>query len=372
MLTEYRKDTARLMADCTMAREGLLTKRWNYDYGVVWRGMEQLWRITGDRKYFEYIKAAIDTFVNEDGSIRDYDYDSFNLDYICDGRQILLMYRETGEEKYKKAVDLLREQLRHQPRTPEGGFWHKKCYPWQMWLDGLHMSAPFYLTYALTLEEGSQQEESIRDIAHQLTLVYEKTYDPATGLNRHAWDSARAQAWADPVTGQCEHAWGRAMGWYMLGLVDVLELMPREHACFKGLQDIFCKVADKMLFIRVDGVWQQVLDRPDGVGNYKESSVSCLATCAILKAARLGLVPAWMGEEAQKSFKAVQREFVGVMRDGRMFLAKCCHVSGLGGNPYRDGSYDYYMSEPVGSYDMKGTGAYIQAACEMMMIDGEE
>lgn len=372
MLETYRKDTARRMADCTMQREGLLNRRWSYDYCVVWRGMEQLWRITGDRKYFDYIRDGMDTFIGEDGSIRDYTFDSFNLDYVCDGRQLLLLYKETGAEKYRLAADTLREQLRLQPRTPEGGFWHKQCYPQQMWLDGLHMSAPFYVEYALTFERGVQQAESLRDAAYQLMLVYEKTYDPLTGLNRHAWDASRSQAWADPVTGQCEHAWGRAMGWYMLGLIDVLELLPREHESFAALQDIFCKTAEKLLSIRVDGVWQQVLDRPRAAGNYKESSVSCLVTCAILKAVRLGLAPKWMGEAAQESFRAIQREFVGQLRHGRMFLGKCCHVSGLGGNPYRDGSYDYYMSEPVGAYDLKGTGAYIQAACEMLRLEGED
>lgn len=368
MLTTYRRDTARLIADCTMAREGLLDKRWSYDYGVVWRGMEQLWRITGEEKYFRYIKDAMDTFIGEDGSIRDYRFEDFNLDYICNGRQLLLLFQETGDPRYKRAADTLRQQLRQHPRTPEGGFWHKQCYPQQMWLDGLHMAAPFYLTYALMFNEG---DDAIRDVAHQLTLVYEKTYDPLTGLNRHAWDAARVQPWADPVTGQSEHAWGRAMGWYMLALADVLELMPRQHECFAPLQQIFCQAAERLLAIRQDGVWQQVLDRPDGVGNYKESSVSCLVTCAILKAARLKIAPDWMGREAQASFRAIQREFVGQMLDGRMFLAKCCHVSGLGGASGRDGSYDYYMSEPVGAYDLKGTGAYIQAACEMLRIDQE-
>ena len=128
MLETYRKDTARRMADCTMQREGLLNRRWSYDYCVVWRGMEQLWRITGDRKYFDYIRDGMDTFIGEDGSIRDYTFDSFNLDYVCDGRQLLLLYKETGAEKYRLAADTLREQLRLQPRTPEGGFWHKQCY----------------------------------------------------------------------------------------------------------------------------------------------------------------------------------------------------------------------------------------------------
>lgn len=363
MLNGFMPRSASLMADCLMRRYGLLTGHWSYDYGVVWRGMEALYALTGEKKYSDYIRDAMDTFVTDDtGSIRDYSFDSFNLDYICNGRQLLYLYKITGKEKYRKAADVLREQLRHQPRTSDGGFWHKLCYPWQMWLDGLHMAAPFYVEYCLMTGD----EEGIRDAAKQLRLACEHTYDPRTGLNHHGWDESRTQLWADPQTGRSAHAWGRAVGWYMLGLADVLELLPANHDCFEPLRATFEKLAAKMLETRVDGAWLQVIDCPGREGNYLESSASCLMTCAILKAARIGAVPPEMADAARESFRALQRHFVGQMRDGTLFLTKTCFGAGLGGRPdsYRDGSFAYYISETVGSYDLKGTGAYIQAACE--------
>lgn len=218
-MKEFLPKSAAKMADCLMKRYGLLTSRWSYDYGVAWRGMEALYAMTGEKKYFDYIKDAMDTFVtDESGAIRDYTLDEFNLDYICNGRQLLYLYKATGDEKYLRAADVLRDQLRRQPRTSDGGFWHKKCYPYQMWLDGLHMSAPFYVEYCLMAEDDAGiRDAGIRDAAKQLQLAYEHTYEPKTRLNHHGWDESRAQQWSDPETGRSAHAWGRAMlssgGW---------------------------------------------------------------------------------------------------------------------------------------------------------------
>lgn len=240
-----------------------------------------------------------------------------------------------------------------------------------MWLDGLHMSAPFYVEYCLMAEDDAGirdagiRDAGIRDAAKQLQLAYEHTYEPKTRLNHHGWDESRAQQWSDPETGRSAHAWGRAVGWYMLGLADVLALLPENHECFEPLRALMEKISARMLEIRVDGAWLQVLDCPGREGNYLESSGSCLMTAAILKAAANHQLPDWMLAAAQESFRAIQRHFVGQMRDGTLFLAKTCYGAGLGGKTeaYRDGSYDYYISETVGSYDIKGTGAYIQAAC---------
>ena len=183
-MREFLPKSAAKMADCLMKRYGLLTSRWSYDYGVAWRGMEALYAMTGEKKYFDYIKDAMDTFVtDESGAIRDYTLDEFNLDYICNGRQLLYLYKATGDKKYLRAADVLHDQLRRQPRTSDGGFWHKKCYPYQMWLDGLHMSAPFYVEYCLMAEDDA----GIRDAAKQLQLAYEHTYEPKTRLNHHGW-----------------------------------------------------------------------------------------------------------------------------------------------------------------------------------------
>ena len=214
-MKEFLPKSAAKMADCLMKRYGLLTSRWSYDYGVAWRGMEALYAMTGEKKYFDYIKDAMDTFVtDESGAIRDYTLDEFNLDYICNGRQLLYLYKATGDKKYLRAADVLHDQLRRQPRTSDGGFWHKKCYPYQMWLDGLHMSAPFYVEYCLMMEDDAGirdagiRDAGIRDAAKQLQLAYEHTYEPKTRLNHHGWDESRAQQWSDPETGRSAHAWG--------------------------------------------------------------------------------------------------------------------------------------------------------------------
>lgn len=363
MLSHFLPHSAPLMADSLMAHYGLLNDKWSYDYGVVWRGMEVLFSQSGNSKYMDYIHQAMDSLVNEKGEIHGYRFDAFNLDYICNGRQLLSLWKLTGDKKYRIAADTLREQLRQQPRTSDGGFWHKQCYPQQMWLDGLHMAAPFYTEYCLMTADDT----GVLDAAQQLTLAWQHTMDKSSGLNRHAWDAAHIQRWADPKSGLSPHAWGRATGWYLLALADVLALIPKGHTSHEKLQNIFTHTAEKLLSIRDGNVWLQVLDCPERAGNYRESSASCLITAAILKMANLGYVPTEMGNEAADSFLAIQREFVGQMQDGRLFLAKCCSGAGLGGNDahYRDGSYDYYMSEAIVSWDLKGTGAYIQAACEM-------
>ena len=361
MITSYLPHSAEKLAFCTIQRNGLLNKKWSYDYGVVWRGMEMVYALTGDETYFDYIRDALDSMVEADGNIAGYNKEAYNLDYLCNGRQIIYLYQQTGEEKYKKAAALLRSQLDAQPRTSDGGFWHKQIYPYQMWLDGQHMAIPFYLQYEAAF---GQNEVAQRDAAKQLILAYRHTLNPETGLPHHGWDEKRVQIWADPKTGRAAHAWGRAVGWYMVALVDSLELLPADLPEYQEVLDIFRTLAQKLLSIREDGVWLQVLDCPGKTGNYPESSASCLICYALLKGARLGYLPKEAAAEAQKSFAAIQRHFIGQMKSGEYFVAKCCQGAGLGGNTNRDGSFDYYISENVISHDLKAEGAFIQAACE--------
>ncbi len=361
MLTKYLPRSGEKIADCLMARNGLLNKKWSYDYGVVWRGMEALYALAGDETYFAYIRDALDTMVDADGSIAGYRRDAYNLDDLCNGRQLIYLYQQTGKEKYRKAAALLRSQLDDQPRTGDGGFWHKQVYPYQMWLDGQHMAIPFYLQYEAAF---GPDEAAQTDAAKQLVLAWKHTLNPDTGLPCHGWDEKKQQIWAGPVTGRAPHAWGRAVGWYMTALVDGLELLPKTNALYAEVSEIFKTLSQKLLSIRQDGVWLQVLDCPGRLGNYPESSASCLICYALLKGARLGYLPGGYGKEAQKSFEAIQRHFVGKMKNGEVFVAKCCQGAGLGGSTGRDGSFDYYISENVISWDLKATGAYIQAACE--------
>lgn len=361
MLTEYLPRSGEIIADCLIKREGLLNKKWSYDYGVVWRGMEMLYADTGEKRYYDHIANSLDGMIDEEGNPAGYSLEAYNLDYLCIGRQLIYLYRETGEEKYKRASALLRSQLENQPRTSDGGFWHKKVYPFQMWLDGQHMAIPFYLQYEAAF---GPDEKAQSDAAKQLILAYRHTLDPDTGLPCHGWDEKKQQIWADPQTGRAAHAWGRAVGWYMAALADSLELLPKDNDHFGNVLEIFKELSQKLLSVRQDGVWLQVLDCPGRMGNYPESSGSCLITYAILKGARLGLLPGENGQEAQKSFESIQRHFVGRMKNGEYFIGKCCQGAGLGGASDRDGSFDYYISENVNSRDLKATGAFIQAACE--------
>ena len=195
------------MAESVMQRHPNVYSNWDYQTGTVLRGFEEAWRVTGDKRYFDYIKTTVDHVVNENGIIDNYNLFSYNLDEINEGRMLLLLYKETGEQKYKDAADLLRRQLKNQPRNDDGGFWHKKVYPHQMWLDGLYMGSPFYAEYSLLFNDP----DGFNDVALQLILMEKHARDPETGLLYHGYDDSREQAWADSVTGQSPSFWGRAV-----------------------------------------------------------------------------------------------------------------------------------------------------------------
>ncbi|HKB43177.1 MAG TPA: glycoside hydrolase family 88 protein, partial [Chitinophagaceae bacterium] len=235
--------------------------KWSYDQGVILKGFEGLWLNTGDVKYYNYIQKSMDFFVNEGGSIKTYKQDEYNIDNVNNGKLLLLLYRVTLKEKYLKAAQLLREQLRNQPRTDKGGFWHKKIYPYQMWLDGLYMAEPFYAEYAWLMHEDT----AFNDIANQFIQVEQHVRDAKTGLLYHAYDESKQQKWADPVTGHSPNFWGRAMGWYAMALVDVLDYFPTNHpkrneliAILNRLTTAIEKVQDTKT-----GLWWDVLNMPN-------------------------------------------------------------------------------------------------------------
>ncbi|MBQ8162199.1 MAG: glycoside hydrolase family 88 protein [Clostridia bacterium] len=360
MVEGYLERAGEKVARCLMAREGLLARDWSYDYSVVFRGMEMLYHLTGDAAYRDYVLNSLDQMVDSSGHMRGYRREAFNLDYLCLGKDILWCLRETGEEKYRLAAKALYSQLEEQPRTSDGGFWHKQVYPYQMWLDGQHMAVPFYVEAAKTFGE----EEKVVDALRQLVLAWEHTLDPVTGLPCHGWDEQKVQIWADPETGRARHAWGRAVGWYMVALADTLSQVDPGVTGYREVLEIFGTLTCRLLAIRQEGVWLQVLDCPGRCGNYLESSGSSQMVYAMLRGARAGLLPEDVEREAMESYRALQRQFLGRMRSGEYFIAKCCQGAGLGGSGGRDGSFDYYISETVTSFDLKGTGAFIQAASE--------
>lgn len=351
------------MCDSVIRRDKILPVQWSYDYGVVFKGMERVWEKTGDEKYFRYIRDNMDIYVDGKGYIGHYQPHEYNIDHVNNGKVILMLYRTTGERKYKLAANLIREQLRRHPRTHEGGFWHKFIYPHQMWLDGIYMGSPFYCEYAKHFNEP----DAFDDVAHQILLMNDKARDPRTGLLYHGYDESRGMKWADDKTGCSPNFWGRAMGWYAMAIVDVLEHFPMDHkkrgemvTVFQSMVDAVARVQDSQ-----SGLWWQVLDQGGRQGNYLEASCSSMFVYAIAKAIRLKVLDDSYRSVCEKGYQGLVTRLVEEDREGLLNLHDTCQVAGLGNNPYRDGTYEYYIGEPRIVNDLKGIGAFILACSEM-------
>ena len=336
---------------------------WNYELGTLLEGIDAVWLRTGRREYYDYIKASVDPFLGEDGSISKYNRDEYQLDNILLGRQLLLLYGVTQETRYAKAATLLYEQLQHQPRTPSGGFWHKQKYPDQMWLDGLYMAEPFYAEYAATFH----RPEAYADIAHQFALMETHTRDAKSGLLHHGWDESRKERWADKRSGLSSQFWARAMGWHMMALTDTLDYLPADGPESKLLRQQLARDAEAIVRVqdRDTGLWFQVLDKPHAKGNYLESSASCMFVYALAKGVRRGYLQPVFLKAAERGYAGILRRFVTTGPDGLFSLTTTVKAAGLGGAPYRDGSYESYIGEKVVSDDPKGVGAFLLASTEM-------
>lgn len=341
---------------------------WAYEIGTLLDGMTAQWHATADGDDFFYIKATVDRWVDKDGNItitpgKSFDPSQHTLDNLEPGRAVLLCYRVTGDPRYAKAAKFIWDQFDSQPRTPEGGFWHKQVYPQQMWLDGAYMGEPFRAMYARTFH----QDAAFDDIAKQLLLMHDRTLDPKTGLLRHGWDSSRQQRWADKTTGQSQESWARAMGWYAAALVDTIPWFPEQHpgrarliATLSQLAAAVTKYQDPST-----GLWWDVLDKGTEPGNFREASASAMFVYALAKGVRLGYLPQQYQATALRGWDGVERTFISHNPDNTLVLHGTVKVSGLGGNPYRAGDYAYYIHEPVGDNDPKGVGAYLFAASEI-------
>jgi unsaturated rhamnogalacturonyl hydrolase len=334
--------------------------RWNYTNGLVCSALEQVWKETGDEKYYNYIKAYADEMIQADGSIKGYKMEEYNIDKVNSGKFLFALYERTKDAKYEKAIRLLREQMRTHPRTSGGGFWHKKIYPHQMWLDGLYMGSPFLAQYAKTFQEPAIFD----DVALQIQLVAKQTYDEKSGLFYHAWDESKKQRWADKETGKSPHFWGRAMGWYAMALVDVLDFFPADHPGRKEIIAIAGKLAAGITKYQdpETGVWYQVVDQGKREGNYLESSASSMYAYFLFKAASKGYIDQQYLSNARKAYDGILKRFIKVDDKGMVSITDVCAVAGLGGNPYRDGSYEYYINEPKRDNDPKAVGPFIMLA----------
>jgi unsaturated rhamnogalacturonyl hydrolase len=338
---------------------------WNYELGTLLMGMDAAWYNSADGQYYRYIKSSLDQFVQPDGSIATYKPEEYQLDSILLGRQLLLLYEVTQDKRYYLAATHLRDQLSHQPRNPSGGFWHKQIYPNQMWLDGIYMAEPFLAQYATDF----QQPQDFAEITRQFTLIYQHTRDPRTGLLYHGWDESKQQPWANPQTGASPDFWSRAMGWYVMALVDTIPLYPANDPGRAQLLTILHQTTTAILRFQdpKTGLWYQVTDKPQAKGNYLESSAACMFAYAIAKGVRLGFLPASDDAAAERAWHGIQTHFIHTDPDGSLTLTGTVKGVGLGNIKTVAGAYTYYVTTPVISNDPKGIGAYLLAASEMEM-----
>jgi unsaturated rhamnogalacturonyl hydrolase len=336
--------------------------KWNYHIGVYTKAMMDMCEYTGDMKYFDYVEPYYDMMIDDSANITRYKMEVFNIDHVNPGKDLFALYRQTGKKKYRMAADTLRKQMAQHPRTSEGGFWHKMRYPWQMWLDGLYMGSPFLAQYAKEFNEPALFD----DVANQVILMAKHTYDPAAGLFYHAWDESREQSWADKETGRSRHFWGRGMGWFAMAQVDILDYMPEDHPQRPQLLEIVKKTADGIVKCQdpKSGVWYQVLDQGDREGNYLESSASAMFVYFLFKAIRKGYLDESYLTAAEKGYHGILETFIQENEDGTITLTSTCCGAGLGGDPYRDGSFEYYITEEICENDPKGTGPFIWASME--------
>lgn len=344
-----------------------LTSGWNYIDGCMILAVLETYKTTGNEKYLKFADSFVDYRVEQDGKIKGYDPEELNIDNVNAGKTLFELYDFTGREKYRKAIEQIYAQLQIQPRTKEGNFWHKKIYPEQVWLDGLYMGQPFYMEY----ETKFNRKKNYGDIFSQFFNVVEKMRDSRTGLYYHAYDSSRAMFWCDKETGLSKHFWLRALGWYSMALLDTLDKCEpgdEYRPDYDRLKQIFVDLVDSMLqFQDESGMWYQVVDMGQREENYLETSGSAIMAYSILKGVRLGFLPEKYREYGRKAFSGICDTYLNT-QEGNMSLGGICLVAGLGGPDHRDGSFSYYMSEPVVEDDAKGVGPFLLAYSELKRI----
>ena len=342
--------------------------KWNYIDGCMLIALITMTEITGDDRYAAFAEQVGDSFVQEDGSIETFNPEHRALDDFNESRILFPLLRRTGKEKYRKAVEQQYGFLMEQPRTYEGNFWHKQVYPDQVWLDGTYMALPFIATYQRETGNGDYS-----DIIRQLRVIRERMRDPETGLYYHGYDASRKAFWADPETGLSRNFWLRADGWFACALADLADIIPADRPERAEIAGILAEFMDSIARYMdpETGMYWQVIDQGGREGNYPETSGSAMMAYAMLKGARLGILDSRFRTLGRKTFTGITQRHMTV-RDGMPELTNICLVAGLGPekNPRRDGSYEYYISEPVVANDAKGAAPFVLCYTEIRRIDG--
>lgn len=369
LLQEYidwlmeKSDAQHPVWNIELVRSGRSNK-WNYIDGCMITAILALHDITGDAKYLQFADQFVGWYISEDGDIRTYRAEEYNLDNISPAKNLFALYERTGREKYRKAMDIVRTQLETMPRTKAGSFWHKQCYPWQVWLDGLYMAQPFYMQY----ETLYNRMRGCSDSFEQFARVEKYMRDPNTGLYYHGYDESRKMYWADPITGCSSNFWLRALGWFTVALVDTLEVMDEQlYYEYRMLKRILRDLVDSILpWQHETGMFYQVVNKGDVKGNYLETSGTALIAYGILKAVRLGYLPASYRTFAEQAFYGITTKYLSKGDTEQPRLGGICLVAGLGGPQHRDGSLSYYFGEPIVENEAKGVAPLLLAYTELL------
>jgi len=337
---------------------------WNYIDGCMVTAVLALYEITGNERYINFARGFMDYFVNADGSINSYAPKEYNLDNVNPAKNLFMLYDHTGEECYRRAMDMVRGQLETTPRTSAGNFWHKKIYPNQVWLDGLYMAQPFYMAY----ERRFNNMRGCRDSFTQFENVERLMRDHATGLYYHGYDESRGMYWADSHTGLSRCFWLRSLGWFVMALVDTLEVMEEQmYYEYRTMQHYLADLVDAILpWQQLDGMFCQLIDLPQMTGNYEETSGTAIIAYGIIKAVRLGLLPQKYRPFGERAFYGTAQKYLSQGADGTLCLGGICLVAGLGGDAHRDGSPQYYLSEPVVENEAKGVAPMLLCCTELL------
>ncbi len=344
-------------------RQGIENK-WNYIDGCMISAVLSLYEQTGEQKYLDFADRFLGFFVQEDGSIRTYRVEEYNLDNVNPAKNLFKLYDLTGKEKYRKAMDLVRSQLDTMPRTNAGNFWHKEVYPYQVWLDGLYMAQPFYMEY----ETRFRGMQGCLDSFRQFQNVEKLMRDDRTGLYYHGYDESRSMYWADPETGLSPNFWLRAIGWFTLSLADTAAAMDESMYYERSfLIRMLNDLADSLLpYQDASGMFYQIVNRADDPRNYLETSGTALIAAGLLRGVRLGFLPDRYRQIAEAAFYGITERYLSRNEDSSPHLGGICLVAGLGGATHRDGSLEYYFSEPVVENDAKGVGPLYLAYTELL------
>lgn len=350
--------------------------KWSYVMGIELESMLDVYLATGNGEILDYLRRYSRKMIDGEGHITGYKLQDYNLDNVRTGRFIHRMnqlFPAFSTEGTRKAVGTIRQQLARQPRTKEGVWWHKQIYHDQVWLDGIFMGLPFYTMTARDLDLPRQAQRYYDDAVGQICKTFTRTYDSRTGLWKHAWDETHSMFWADAATGQSRHTWARALGWFSMAMVEVLDVLPADYKGRAEVVDMFRQVMQSVVRYQdeASGVWYDVMDVRDS-RNYLESTASCMFAYCLLKGVRMGYIDSSFRDAGIKAYRGIVKEFLRAEADGKLSLTRCCQVSGLGPekSPNRDGSFDYYMSEPIRDNDAKGVGPFIWASLEMARLQG--